>query len=128
MHGEQEYEWRRPVHVGDELTATPRIAEISGRGPLSNTKRTKEQELAAVLLVLLAPLLKDSPYDGQYLAAMADTYAQAGDDQGLRQFYLDKIALFRNAPFSGDERKIRITTLRRGLIPAHSNEGLRRRG
>jgi len=36
----------------------------------------------------------------------------------LRQFYLDKIALFRNAPFSGDERKTRIATLRRGLVPA----------
>jgi predicted Zn-dependent protease len=67
---------------------------------------------------LLARLLNDSPYDGQYLAAMADIYAQAGDDRGLRQFYLDKIALFRNAPFSGDERKTRIATLRRGLIPA----------
>ena len=67
---------------------------------------------------LLTQLLNASPYDGQYLAAMADTYAQAGDDRGLRQFYLDKIALFRSAPFSGDERKTRIATLRRGLIPA----------
>ena len=49
---------------------------------------------------------------------MADTYAQAGDDRGLRQFYLDKITLFRTAPFSGDERKARIATLRRGLVPA----------
>ncbi len=67
---------------------------------------------------LLADLLKDSPYDGQYLAAMADTYAQAGDAQGLKQFYLDKIALFKTAPFTADERKNRIATLRRGLIPA----------
>ncbi|HEX3353448.1 MAG TPA: hypothetical protein VHS34_11550 [Terriglobales bacterium] len=67
---------------------------------------------------LLATLLSQSPYDGQYLAAMADTYARAGDDQGLRQFYLAKIELFRTAPFSGDERKTRIATLRRGLIPA----------
>jgi cellulose synthase operon protein C len=67
---------------------------------------------------LLTTLLNTSPYDGQYLAAMADTYAQAGDDRGLRQFYLDKIALFRSAPFSGDERKTRIATLRRGLVPA----------
>jgi cellulose synthase operon protein C len=67
---------------------------------------------------LLATLLNNSPYDGQYLAAMADTYARSGDDQGLRQFYLEKIALFRNASFSGDERKTRIATLRRGLIPA----------
>jgi cellulose synthase operon protein C len=67
---------------------------------------------------LLSTLLNASPYDGQDLAAMADTYAQAGDDRGLGQFYLDKIALFRNAPFSGDERKTRIATLRRGLVPA----------
>jgi tetratricopeptide (TPR) repeat protein len=45
---------------------------------------------------ILAQLQKDSPYDSQYLAAMADTYAQSGDQQGLKQFYLDKIGLFRN--------------------------------
>ena len=28
VHGEQEYEWRRPVVVGDVLTATPRIADV----------------------------------------------------------------------------------------------------
>jgi tetratricopeptide (TPR) repeat protein len=67
---------------------------------------------------LLDALLKESPYDSSYLAAMADTYAQAGDAQGLKQFYLDKIALFHNAPFAGDERKTRISTLRRGLLPA----------
>jgi len=67
---------------------------------------------------LLAGLLKDSPYNGDYLAAMADTYAQAGDDKGLEQFYLDKIALFRNAPLPADARKAQIATLRRGLIPA----------
>ena len=67
---------------------------------------------------LLDGLLKDSPYDSQYLAAMADTYARAGDAQGLKQFYLDKIALFRNAPLGADDRKGRIATLRRGLIPA----------
>jgi cellulose synthase operon protein C len=67
---------------------------------------------------LLAGLLKDSPYDGEYLAAMADTYAQAGDDKGLKQFYQDKIALLRNAPLPADARKAQIATLRRGLIPA----------
>ena len=67
---------------------------------------------------LLAQLLKDSPYNGEYLAAMADTYAQAGDDQGLKQFYTEKIALFRNATLAADARKAQIATLRRGLIPA----------
>ena len=67
---------------------------------------------------LLAGLLKDSPYNGEYLAAMADTYAQASDDKGLEQFYLDKIATFRSAPLPSDTRKAEIATLRRGLIPA----------
>ena len=67
---------------------------------------------------LLSKLLTDSPYNGEYLAAMADTYAQAGDDQGLKQFYNEKIALFRNSSLSADTRKAQIATLRRGLIPA----------
>ena len=33
VHGEQEYDWRRPMVVGDVLTATPQIAGISARGP-----------------------------------------------------------------------------------------------
>src|ERR1019366_5958658 len=69
---------------------------------------------------LLAQSLKDSPYNGESLAAMADTYAQAGDDQGLKQFYTEKIALFRASSSSlpADTRKAEIATLRRGLIPA----------
>ena len=67
---------------------------------------------------VLAGLLKDVPYNSEYLAAMADTFAQAGDDRGLQQFYLEKIAAFRNAPLPPDTRKAQIATLRRGLIPA----------
>jgi len=67
---------------------------------------------------LLAGLLKDSPYNGEYLAAVADTYAQANDDRGLEQFYLEKIALFRSASLPADTRKAQIAALRRGLIPA----------
>jgi len=33
VHGEQEYEWSRPVRVGDELRTTPRIADVYSRGP-----------------------------------------------------------------------------------------------
>jgi len=67
---------------------------------------------------LLAGLLKGAPYNGEYLAAMADTYAQSGDDRGLEQFYVEKIALFRSAPLTADARKAQVATLRRGLIPA----------
>lgn len=67
---------------------------------------------------LLKDLLADSPYNGEYLSAMADTYARAEDDSGLRAFYLEKIEAFRKAPLSQDERNRQIATLRRGLIPA----------
>ena len=33
VHGEQEFDIRRPLVVGDELTATPRIADIYAKGP-----------------------------------------------------------------------------------------------
>jgi acyl dehydratase len=33
VHGEQEFEWRRPIVVGDELRASPRIADVYARGP-----------------------------------------------------------------------------------------------
>lgn len=33
VHGEQEYDYRRPVVVGDVLSAVPRIADIYTKGP-----------------------------------------------------------------------------------------------
>ncbi|HUI39146.1 MAG TPA: hypothetical protein VLY22_00825, partial [Candidatus Nitrosotalea sp.] len=70
---------------------------------------------------MLSGLLKDAPYDAQYLAAMADTYAQAGDSAGLKKFYLDEIAAFQAASLPPDAKKSQIAALRRGLIPALTN-------
>lgn len=67
---------------------------------------------------LVLGLLENDQYNAVYLAAVADTYARAGDQTGLRDFYLDKIKLFQKSNFSQDERKTRIAALRRGLIPA----------
>jgi acyl dehydratase len=33
VHGEQAFEWRRPIVVGDRLRATPRIADVYAKGP-----------------------------------------------------------------------------------------------
>jgi acyl dehydratase len=33
VHAEQEYEWHRPLQVGDVLSAVPRIADIYAKGP-----------------------------------------------------------------------------------------------
>jgi predicted Zn-dependent protease len=67
---------------------------------------------------ILAGLLEQTPYNGEYLAAIADTYARAGDNAGLRDFYITQIASFRQANLAVAERKSRIAALRRGLIPA----------
>jgi cellulose synthase operon protein C len=67
---------------------------------------------------LLVALLVDSPYNSEYLAAVAETYARAADNAGLRDLYQDKIKLFQKASLSADERKERIAALRRGLIPS----------
>lgn len=69
---------------------------------------------------LLAPLLQSQPYDAEYLAAMADTYARDGDDHSLRDFYTAQIQAFRTADLPGEEKTARIAALRRGLIPALS--------
>src|SRR5579859_445246 len=80
-------------------------------------KLTDMNQYAEARKLLLA-LLNDSPYNGEYLAAMAETYSRAGDNAGLSDFYQDKIKLFQKSTLPGDERKDRIATLRRGLIPA----------
>ena len=67
---------------------------------------------------LLGELLKSSPYNDEYLAAMADTYGRSGDDQGLKSFYLSEIDSFKNAQLPQDARNREIATLRRGIIPA----------
>jgi hypothetical protein len=67
---------------------------------------------------LLKPLLADDPFNADYLAAVADSYALARDDGSLRDFYKSTIDAMRNAPLPADERTRRIAGLRRGLIPA----------
>ncbi|MCA1727658.1 MAG: MaoC family dehydratase N-terminal domain-containing protein [Actinobacteria bacterium] len=33
VHGEQEFEYRRPLFVGDKLKATPRVSDVYAKGP-----------------------------------------------------------------------------------------------
>ena len=101
-----------------QQAANDAYPELGKQFTFEAARKSTEAHQFAQARSLLEPLLKESPYDSQYLAAMGDTYAQAGDQQGLKQFYLDKIAMFKNAPLSVDDRKNRIAALRRGLIPA----------
>ena len=117
-----DFYWRRkmqPQAIAVLLQASKdAYPALSSRFTYEAARKSTEASQFQPARDLLAQLLKDSPYNGEYLAAMADTYAPAGDDGGLEQFYVDKIALFRGAPLPADARKAQIATLRRGLIPA----------
>jgi predicted Zn-dependent protease len=92
--------------------------ELSVQFTYEAARKSTDARQYSQALDLLTQLLKGSPYNGEYLAAIADAYAQAGDDQGLKQFYTEKIALFRTASLPADARKAQTAALRRGLIPA----------
>jgi cellulose synthase operon protein C len=92
--------------------------ELSAQFTFEAARKSTDAKLYSQARELLTVLLKDSPYNGEYLAAMADAYAQAGDDQGLKEFYTQKIALIRSSSVPSDARKTQTATLRRGLIPA----------
>ncbi len=66
---------------------------------------------------LLAGLLKDDPFNAEYLAANGDAYAREGNDTGLRDFYAAKLKELASAPLSASERTEKVAGLRRGLIP-----------
>jgi Flp pilus assembly protein TadD len=67
---------------------------------------------------LLAGLLEAEPLRTEYLAAMADTYLQAKDDRGFRDFELPIIQRLKQSQLTPTERLERVATIRRGLIPA----------
>jgi len=67
---------------------------------------------------LLDGLLKDSPFDAQYLAAWPIRTRIRETRRDSSSSTWRRLALFRNAPLTLDERKNRVATLRRGLIPA----------
>ena len=95
--------------------ATPGLAK---QFRFEAARKSTERKLYGEARNLLNDLLTDSPYNSEYLAALADTYAAAGDQQGLKQLYMDELARLRSAPLPDEERKTRIAEVRRVLIPA----------
>lgn len=95
--------------------ATPELAK-----PLTLEAATKSNQSGdyAGARILLAPLLATDPYDARYLAAMADSYALAKDDAGLRDFYTGTLANIKNANLPSDARRDKMVLMRQGLIVA----------
>jgi Tfp pilus assembly protein PilF len=67
---------------------------------------------------LLAGLLSADPLRAEYLTAMADTYLQAKDDRGFRDYQLATIQRLKQSQVAPAERIERIAAVRRSLIPA----------
>jgi tetratricopeptide (TPR) repeat protein len=70
---------------------------------------------------MATPLLDADPYgpnSARCLAILADSYARANDDAGLRDFYLAKLAALKAAKLSPLERRDQAALLRRGLVLA----------
>ena len=67
---------------------------------------------------LLAGLLSADPLRGEYLAAMADTYLQAKDDRGFRDYQLATILRLKQSQLPPAQRAERLAAVRRSLIPA----------
>jgi cellulose synthase operon protein C len=66
---------------------------------------------------LLNGLLSSDPLRAEYLTAAADTYVQAKDDRGFRDYQLAAIQRMKQSQLTPAERTERIATIRRSLIP-----------
>jgi hypothetical protein len=91
---------------------------LGGQFTFEAARKATEAKEYAGARELITPLLQNQPYNAEYLAAMADTYAREGNDKSLRDFFVAQIQAFRTANLPADEKTARIAALRRGLIPA----------
>jgi hypothetical protein len=97
-------------------TATPTLAHDFTLEAATKANQANDTTQARSLALTLLP---QSPYDPTLLAVIADSYARAHDDTGLKQFYLAHLdTATKDLALTPDVRKQNIAVLRRGLIPA----------
>ncbi len=66
---------------------------------------------------LLKGLLTTDPFNAEYIAAMADSFAKQGDDRSLTALYKDKLQAIGQSALTPEDRTARIASMRRALIP-----------
>jgi len=67
---------------------------------------------------LLKPLLTADPYNEQYLHLYADSYTQAHDAAGVRDFYAATLTSLQSSNLSKLEKRDKIALARQGMIAA----------
>ncbi len=116
-----DYYWRNkdPKRAIDVLAQAAAKAQPSYRDPFTLEAARKATDAGdySAARTFLASLLKQDPYQSQYVAAMADTYARQGDDKALRAFYEDRLKELGQASLASSQKAERVASLRRGLIP-----------
>lgn len=116
-----DFYWRS----GQQRRAVETLIEAANRAQpsyrkafrLEAARKATEAGDTAAARQQLALLLNDEPFQSEYLSAMADTYARAGDDRGLRAFYQSTIDSLSSSTLVSAEKAERTAAMRRGLIP-----------
>src|SRR5206468_11177747 len=109
---------RREALVVLERAASSSSPALKKQFTFEAARKATEMAEYAEARDLLKPLLADDPFNPEYLAAAADTYALAKDDRALGDFYKTTIDAMQQAQLPAEERTRRLAGLRRALIPA----------
>jgi transcriptional regulator with XRE-family HTH domain len=80
--------------------------------------KSSESGDSAGARALLKPLLAAEPYNAKYMELEADSYAQAHDDAGLRDFYAATLASVKTAKLSAAEKRDTTALAWQGMIVA----------
>ena len=117
-----DFYWRTGSHnqAVTVLTDASKVArsDLSRQFTLEATSKANDAGEYAQARQIIAPLLDAAPFDPQSITIVADSYARASDDAGLRDFYTGKLAAIKTAGMTADSKKQTTLLLRRGLIPA----------
>jgi cellulose synthase operon protein C len=111
---------KRPQQAIATLTEASHDAnpELSRAFTLEAASKSNQSGDYAGARSLLAPLLTANPYDPHYIATLADSYALANDDAGLRDFYTTTLAALKTASLLAETCRDKTALLRQGLIVA----------
>jgi tetratricopeptide (TPR) repeat protein len=110
----------QPARAADVLAVAAQRAQLPYRTDL--LREAEQQDVEArnyeAARAKLDVLLKTDQFNADLLAAKADTWARAGDDTALAQFYASELQAMQQAPLSATLKNNRIAGLRRGYIEA----------
>jgi len=121
-----DFYWRGTIHRNDTTKrAIDVLEESAGRAEagyraeftLEAARKSIDSGDTGRARAFATRLLSGEPYRAEYIAVMADAYARAGDDRGLRGFYDAKIRELQNAPLAQSQRTEQVAAMRRALIP-----------